>query len=68
MDTRNKTARERAEEAKRWKKAAELALDQLEWCVNYLYRTQKPTLAKQLEQNRAHIRTQLQSIAQDADP
>jgi hypothetical protein len=60
----NKTVRERAEEAKRLKTAAELALDQLEWCVNYLYRIRKPTLAKQLEQNRAHILTQVQRSAQ----
>jgi hypothetical protein len=68
VDTRAKTARERTDEAERLREAAELALDQLQWCVNYLYRIRKRSLAERLEQNRARIRTQLQSIAQDSDP
>ena len=59
MATPNKSVRDRAQEAQRYRKAAELALDQLQWCVNYLYRIRKPTLAKQLERNREHIQAQL---------
>ena len=64
MDTRDKTARERREEAKRLRVAAELTLDQLEWCVNYLRRIRKHSLAEQLERNRNHILSQVRGIAQ----
>ncbi len=64
MDTRNKTVRDRAREAERYRQAAELALDQLQWCVDYLYRIQKPNLAKGLSANREHILAQLRRIAQ----
>jgi hypothetical protein len=56
-----KSARERAREADRYREAAELALDQLQWAVNYLYRIRKPTLAAGLEKNREHILAQLRS-------
>jgi hypothetical protein len=47
-------------------RAAELALDQLRWAVNYLYRIRKPTLAAGLERNREHILAQLRRIAQQS--
>ena len=50
-------------EAERYREAAELALDQLQWCVDYLYRIQKPTLAKGLRANREQIRAELRRIA-----
>lgn len=59
VDTRDKSVRDRAQEAERYRDAAELALDQLQWCINYLYRIQRPTLARQLERNREHIQAQL---------
>jgi hypothetical protein len=64
VDTRAKTARERTDEAERLREAAELALDQLQWCVNYLYRIRKRSLAERLEQNRGHIATQVRLIGQ----
>ena len=42
----------------------ELALDQLQWCIDYLFRIRKPTLAKGLKANREHILAQLRRIAQ----
>ena len=59
MNTRDKSVRDRAQEAERYRQAAELALDQLQWCVNYLYQIRKPTLARQLKRNREHIQAQL---------
>ncbi|MGH3341102.1 MAG: hypothetical protein ACRDPL_20015 [Propionibacteriaceae bacterium] len=59
MDTPDKSIRDRAREAERYREAAELTLDQLQWCINYLYRIRKSTLARQLERNREHIQAQL---------
>ena len=59
MDSRDKSVRDRAQEAERYRQAAELALDQLQWCINYLYQIRKPTLARQLKRNREHIQAQL---------
>ena len=55
MNTRDKSVRDRAQEAERYRDAAELALDQLQWAVNYLYRIRKPTIAERLDRNREHI-------------
>jgi hypothetical protein len=63
LDRRDKSVRDRAREAERYREAAELALDQLQWCIEYLYRIRKPTLAKGLKANREHIRARLRDIA-----
>jgi len=42
-------------EAKRYREAAELALEQLDWCISYLYRIRKPKIAQALQQNRKTI-------------
>jgi hypothetical protein len=52
MNARDKRVRDLEQEAKRYREAAEITLDHLQWCVNYLYRIQKPELANQLERNR----------------
>jgi hypothetical protein len=71
VDTRDKSVRDRAQEAERYRAAAELALDQLQWCINYLYRIRKPALARQLKRNRersrpiAWCRTRSDGIAGD---
>ena len=59
MDTRQKTVRNRAREAKRYREAAELALDQLQWAINYLHRIRRSALAERLERNREHILAEL---------
>jgi hypothetical protein len=64
LDTRDKTVRDRAREAERYREAAELALEQLQWCVDYLYRIRKPNLAKGLKANREHIQADLRRIAE----
>ena len=55
MDRREKGVRDRAREAKRYREAAELALDQLQWAINYLYRIRKSAIAERLERNREQI-------------
>jgi hypothetical protein len=59
VDTRDKSVRDRAQEAERYRDAAELALGQLQWAINYLYRIRKPTIAERLDRNREHIQAQL---------
>lgn len=46
----------RTEEARRYRRAAELTLDQLEACVHYLRSIRKGTIADRVEQNRNMIR------------
>jgi AAA+ ATPase superfamily predicted ATPase len=55
VDTREKSVRDREREAKRYREAAELALNQLQWAINYLYRIGKSAIAERLERNREHI-------------
>ena len=61
MDTPEKSVRDRAREAMRYREAAELALDQLQWAINYLYRIRKSAIAERLERNREHILGQLRT-------
>ena len=56
-DDEDTTVREA--EAERYRNAAEAALDQLDWCINYLHRIRKSPLADTLARNRSQIRRQL---------
>ncbi len=47
--------RELDSEVERYRKAAILAVEHLQWCVSYLYRLQRPKLAQSLARNRAQI-------------
>jgi hypothetical protein len=42
-------------EIERYREAAILAVDQLEWCVKFLRRARKPQIARALQRNRAQI-------------
>ena len=57
--TRDSRVRELEQEAERYREAAELTVEHLQWCVNYLYKIQKPELANQLERNRKEIQDRL---------
>ena len=48
-----------ADEAERYRKAAHMTLDQLDWCVEYLQRLHKAKLSRQLADNTMHIRQRL---------
>jgi hypothetical protein len=63
MDARDKNDGDRAREAERYREAAELALEQLQWSINYLYRIRKPAIAERLERNREHILGKLRRSA-----
>jgi hypothetical protein len=47
--------REVDREVERYREAAEHALDELKWCIDYLYRVRKPDIARALSRNRSQI-------------
>ena len=49
------------DEVQRYKAAANAALDQLEWVIDYLYRIRKPRLAAALRRNREDIARRVRS-------
>jgi len=42
-------------QAERYRRAAQLAIEQLDWSINYLYRIQRPAIGDALRQNRNAI-------------
>jgi len=54
------------QEADRYRKAAEDALQQLDWVIGYLHGIRKLNISKALARNRSHIRTQL--MQRDEEP
>jgi hypothetical protein len=46
------------QETQRYREAATLALEQLEWCVDYFHQLREPKVARQLAQNRKRIAEQ----------
>jgi hypothetical protein len=57
MDSRRANEDEQAHdrELERYREAAERALDQLDWCVEYLHRVRKPEIARAIARNRRQI-------------
>lgn len=53
MPRAGSSARQRDSES--YREAARLALDQLDWCISYLHRINKPTIAERLRENRRSI-------------
>ena len=53
-------------EADRYRRAAEDALQQLDWAIGYLHGIRKTEISKALAKNRAHIRQRL--LGEDAEP
>jgi hypothetical protein len=47
------------EEAEKYRRAADETLEQLAWCVRYLYRIRKPRIAAALDKNRRFIRQRM---------
>ena len=53
-------------EADRYRKAAEDALQQLDWVIGYLHGIRKTEISRALARNRSHIRTEL--MQRDEEP
>jgi hypothetical protein len=47
------------DDVERYRRAAEETLNQVDWCISYLYRIRKPDIAQALERNRATIRRRM---------
>jgi hypothetical protein len=57
--TREPGAAPSDEEIARYRRAAEETLNQLDWCVKYLYRIRKGSIADAIEKNRLTIQRQM---------
>ena len=58
-DDRDRDEATTDEEIARYRRAAEETLDQLDWCVKYLYRIRKPQIARAIDKNQVTIRRQM---------
>jgi hypothetical protein len=58
----------RDNETDRYQKAAQDALEQLDWCIGYLHGIHKTKISAQLAKNRAHIKRDLMHDAEDPVP
>ena len=56
----------RRDEVERYRRAAEDALQQLDWCIGYLHGIRKVEISRALAKNRSFIRTQL--LAEPEEP
>ena len=54
-ETNGHRERQPDRELERYRDAASQALDQLEWCVDYLYRVGKPGITRAIARNRKQI-------------
>jgi hypothetical protein len=61
-------ADQKQEEADRYRKAAEDALQQLDWVIGYLHGIRKVEISRALARNRSYIRTQLMQRAEQPVP
>jgi hypothetical protein len=59
---------DRDEQLKRYRRAAEDALQQLDWCIGYLHGLRKVEISRALAKNRSYIRTQLLQQAEQPSP
>ena len=55
-------------EVERYRRAAEDALQQLDWAIGYLHGIRKTEISRALARNRSHIRTQLLDRDKQPDP
>jgi hypothetical protein len=51
----NRTPRASDDAATRYRHAAELAVEQLDWCISYLREIRKPAIARALQNTRERI-------------
>jgi hypothetical protein len=59
---------ERDDELERWRRAAEDALQQLDWAIGYLHGIRKTQISAALAKNRSYIRTQLMDRGEQPVP
>jgi hypothetical protein len=64
----NKGDSRREQEADRYRKAAEDALQQLDWAIGYLHGIRKTDISRALARNRSYIRTRLMEREEEPLP
>ena len=64
----NGRSRSSSNEADRYRRAAEDALQQLDWAIGYLHGIGKTEISKALARNRSHIRQSLMGEAEEPLP
>ena len=57
-----------ADDLERYRRAAEDALQQLDWCIGYLHGIRKTGISRSLARNRSHIRSQLMGRSEQPVP
>jgi hypothetical protein len=62
------TQRTKTDEAERYRRAAEDALQQLDWTIGYLHGIKKTEISKALAQNRSYIRRSLMGESDEGLP
>jgi hypothetical protein len=56
------------DESRRYRQAAEDALQQLDWCIGYLHGIKKVRLSRALSRNRSYIRSNLMEESEQPLP
>ena len=64
----NNDNNEHEDELERYRRAAEDALQQLDWCIGYLHGIRKTDISRALARNRSQIRTHLMHRAEQPVP
>ena len=59
---------DRNDEVERYRRAAEDALQQLDWCIGYLHGIRKVDISRALARNRSQIRTSLMDVPEQPLP
>jgi hypothetical protein len=59
---------DRDDEVERYRRAADDALQQLDWCIGYLHGIRKVGISRALARNRSYIRTQLMEAPEQPLP
>jgi hypothetical protein len=67
-DDKNNADSPKEREADRYRKAAEDALQQLDWAIGYLHGIRKTDISRALAKNRSYIRTRLMEREEEPLP
>jgi hypothetical protein len=67
-NSQNDSKQDKQDEADRYRRAAEDALQQLDWAIGYLHGIHKTEISKALAKNRTFIRKRLMGEAGEPDP
>jgi hypothetical protein len=67
-NSQNDSKQDKQDEADRYRRAAEDALQQLDWAIGYLHGIRKTDISKALAKNRSFIRRRLMGQAEEPVP